>query len=307
MTGRAAPVAGVLTSLPWAVGLLCVGLAAVVWGGGRPLTARRARRLLTAGAEVVPPVLMSGAVVRWFGEWRGRFRPEWWCVPAGVLAAMLTASPVPLVLGGLAFPLVRRTRVSRARGRARTARTEAVIVLCGLLAGEVRAGCRPGVALLTAVRECGGLGPAHSAVVAAARFGGDVPAALRQAAGEPGAEGLVGLAACWRVAVDRGAGLAAGLERLERSLSVERDQRAELKAQLSGARATAVLLAGLPVFGLVMGTAFGADPLRVLLHTGAGLACLALGGVLEALGLWWALWLVRRAESGPAGERGRAR
>ena len=52
-------------------------------------------------------------------------------------------------------------------------------------------------------------------MLAAARFGGDVPGALRQAAREPGADGLVGLAACWRVAVDGGAGLAAGLDRLE--------------------------------------------------------------------------------------------
>ena len=52
-------------------------------------------------------------------------------------------------------------------------------------------------------------------MLAAARFGGDVPGALAVAARQPGAEGLLGLAACWRVAVDRGAGLAAGLERLE--------------------------------------------------------------------------------------------
>ena len=41
----------------------------------------------------------------------------------------------------------------------------------------------------------------------------------------------------------------------------------------------------------------GAHPLHVLLHTGAGLACLAVGGVLEGAGLWWALRIVRGAEA----------
>ncbi len=86
--------------------------------------------------------------------------------------------------------------------------------------------------------------------------------------GSRGAEGLRGLAACWRVAVDQGAGLAAGLDRLEGALRAERDQRADLRAQLAGARATAVMLAGLPVLGLLLGFALGADPLHVLLHTG---------------------------------------
>lgn len=123
-----------------------------------------------------------------------------------------------------------------------------------------------------------------------------MPGALREAAREPGAEGMLGLAACWRVAVDRGAGLAAGLERLAGALRAERDQRADLRAQLAGARSTAVMLAGLPVLGLLLGSVLGARPLRVLLHTGAGFGCLLVGGVLEAAGLWWALRIVRGAE-----------
>ncbi|KPI03025.1 hypothetical protein OK074_5175, partial [Actinobacteria bacterium OK074] len=125
----------------------------------------------------------------------------------------------------------------------------------------------------------------------------DVPGALADVARQPGAEGLLGLAACWRVAVDRGAGLASGLDRLEAALRAERTQRADLRAQLAGARATAVMLAGLPVLGLLLGTALGADPLHVLLHTGPGLACLAVGGALETAGLWWALRIVRAAEA----------
>ncbi|MFF7948720.1 type II secretion system F family protein [Streptomyces griseorubiginosus] len=143
----------------------------------------------------------------------------------------------------------------------------------------------------------GGLGEAQAVVLAAARFGGDVPGALAAAARRPGAEGLLGLAACWRVAVDQGAGLAAGLDRLEGALRAERDQRADLRAQLAGARSTAWMLAALPVLGLGLGAALGADPLRVLLHSGAGLGCLAVGGVLEGVGTWWAMRIVRGAEA----------
>ncbi|MFF0014528.1 type II secretion system F family protein [Streptomyces sp. NPDC005374] len=145
--------------------------------------------------------------------------------------------------------------------------------------------------------ESGGLGDAQAVVLAAARFGGDVPRALAAGARQPGAEGLLGLAACWRVAVDQGAGLAAGLDRLEGALRAERDQRDDLRAQLAGARSTAWMLAALPALGLGLGAALGADPLHVLLHTGSGLGCLLVGGLLEGLGMWWAMRIVRGAEA----------
>ncbi|MEU8730669.1 type II secretion system F family protein [Streptomyces tendae] len=228
---------------------------------------------------------------------RGRLRPEWWSVAAGLMLALLGHSVLPIVAGAAGVPVLRRVRLAGRERRARERRQDAVIALCGTLAGEVRAGRQPGEALLYAAHDSGGLGDAQAAVLAAARFGGDVPGTLAAAAGQPGSEGLRGLAACWRVAVDQGAGLAAGLDRLEGALRAERDQRADLRAQLAGARATAVMLAGLPVLGLLLGVALGSDPLHVLLHTGAGLGCLLAGGVLESLGVWWVARIVRGAEA----------
>ncbi|GLW49064.1 membrane protein [Streptomyces sp. NBRC 14336] len=276
----------------------CAGAAALWLMSGRNAGVRRARLLLAGGGAVGagPPDWRAVAFgrVRWV---RGRLRGEWWAAVGGVLLAVLGASVLPLVAGAVAVPLLRRARVAgQARG-ARERRGDAVIALCAALAGEVRAGRQPGEALLVAARESGGLGDAQAAVLAAARFGGDVPAAVAVAARQPGAEGLRGLAACWRVAVDQGAGLADGLHRLEAALRAERDQRADLRAQLAGAKSTALMLAGLPVLGLLLGAVMGADPLRVLLHTGAGLGCLVAGGVLEGLGVWWALRIVRGAEA----------
>ncbi|MER6135355.1 type II secretion system F family protein [Streptomyces sp. NPDC001815] len=279
--------------------MACAGAAAWLMGGPGP-GARRAQLLCAGGGEAGagPPSWQRAART---GERLRRLHAthgEWWALVAGVLVGLLGTSVVPVVLGGLGVPLVRRARRAGAARRARERRADSVIALCGALAGEVRAGRQPGEALLGAARDSGGLGDAQAVVLAAARFGGDVPGALTDAARRPGAEGLLGLAACWRVAVDRGAGLAAGLDRLEGALRAERDQRADLRAQLAGARSTAVLLAVLPVLGLLLGTALGADPLHVLLHTGAGLGCLLVGGLLESAGLWWALRIVRGAEAG---------
>jgi tight adherence protein B len=274
------------------------GLGVAGWLlGGRQHGLRRARLLLAGGGVVAtgPPPWE-----RALGELRrrcGRLGVEWWSLAAGLLLAVLGASVIPVVAGAAGVPVLRRMRLARQARSVREPRTDAVIALCGALGGEVRAGRQPGEALLRAARDSGGLGDAQAAVVAAARFGGDVPGSLAVAARQPGAEGLLGLAACWRVAVDQGAGLAAGLDRLEAALRAERDQRADLHAQLSGARATALLLAALPALGLLLGSAMGADPLRVLLHTGAGLGCLVVGAVFEGAGMWWSARIVRGAEA----------
>ncbi|MFH8975231.1 type II secretion system F family protein [Streptomyces sp. NPDC017890] len=287
--------------LSTAVVLACLAAAAWPAGSGWHSGVRRARLVLSGGgaagaADIGPPTVRL--VTDRLRRVRGRLRPEWWSLTAGLALAVLGHSVLPVVAGAAGVPVLRRTRRAGSARRARERRQDAVIALCGVLAGEVRAGRQPGEALLGAAHDSEGLGDAQAAVLAAARFGGDVPGALAAAARQSGAEGLRGLAACWRVAVDQGAGLAAGLDRLESALRAERDQRADLRAQLAGARATAVILAGLPVLGLLLGVALGSDPLRVLLHSGAGLGCLLAGGVLEGLGVWWVSRIVRGAESG---------
>ncbi|MGI5456647.1 type II secretion system F family protein [Streptomyces sp. CA-249302] len=276
--------------------VLCVGAAALLLGGWHS-GARRAELMLAGGGVVGSGPTSWQEVARKLRRFRGRLRAEWWAPAAGLLLAVLGASVLPVVAGAAGVPVLRRLRLAGEARRARERRADAVIALCGAVAGEVRAGRQPEEALLRAARDSGGLGDAQGAVLAAARFGGDVPAALAGAARQPGAEGLLGLAACWRVAVDQGAGLAVGLDRLAGALRAERDQRADLRAQLAGARSTALMLAGLPVVGLLLGAALGADPLHVLLHTGAGLGCLGVGALLEGLGVWWAMWIVRGAEA----------
>ncbi|QNT93911.1 Type II secretion system (T2SS), protein F [Streptomyces griseofuscus] len=290
-------VAKVMGEMSMGAALIC--LAALGWLlCERHHGVRRARLLLAGdGGPGAGPSVQDqlGSALR---RWRDRWGIEWWALVAGLLLAVLGGSVIPVLAGAAGVPVLRRVRLAGEARRARERRVDQVIALCGMFAGEVRAGRQPGEALLRAARDSGGLGEALAAVVAAARFGGDVPGALAMAARQPGAEGLLGLAACWRVAVDQGAGLAAGLDRLDGALRAERDQRADLRAQLAGARATAVLLAALPVLGLLLGAAMGAAPLRVLLHSGPGLGCLLIGAVFETAGLWWSARIVRGAGAG---------
>ncbi|WP_375781891.1 type II secretion system F family protein [Streptomyces zingiberis] len=231
-------------------------------------------------------------VPEWWERARAWGGPAWWCLPAGGLVGLVGASPLPVVAAAAGVPVVRRLLRRRQRARDRERLAAEVIEWCAVVAAELRAGRQPGQALLGFPPPGGG----EAAVRAAARYGGDVAEALRRAARRPGAAGLGGAAACWQAAAGAGAGLASGLERVAVALRAERDQREDLRSQLAGTRSTAALLALLPVFGLLMGGALGAGPLRVLLHTPPGLACLLTGAALEAAGLAWTGRIVRAAE-----------
>ncbi|WLQ45378.1 type II secretion system F family protein [Streptomyces laculatispora] len=275
---------------------LCAGAAAWLVVAGRGQGRRRAAELFAGGAAESPPEERWESGRRRLQVWLSG-RREWLCLPVALVLGVLGESVLPMAAGAVAVPLVRRWLRRRKLREDREHRADGVVDLCGAVVGELRAGREPGQALLVAVRGTGALGVAEPGVSAAARFGGDVPGALGQAACEPGLDGLAGVAACWRVAVDGGAGLAAGLDRLESSLRAERRRREELRAQLAGAWSTVAVLALLPVLGMGLGAALGADPLRVLLHSPAGLVCLVAGGLLEAAGLAWAGRIVRAGEA----------
>jgi tight adherence protein B len=106
-----------------------------------------------------------------------------------------------------------------------------------------------------------------------------------------------GVAACWSVAQGSGAGLAAALLSLADSARAAERVRRELHAGLAEPRATALVLAALPLVGLGMGIGLGADPLDWLLGTTAGRGVLALGIALEAAGAWWAWRIASRLEA----------
>lgn len=204
------------------------------------------------------------------------------------IAAVVVAAPPQIE------PVLRRSwRPPRWRPGQASARRAAELEWVESLVAELRAGADPVGALV--VSAAAAPRPVVPRALAAARSGGDVAGALATDAAS--SELLRGVAACWAVAEGSGAGLAAALLSLADSARAAERVRRELHAGLAEPRATAVVLAGLPLLGLVMGTALGADPLAWLLGTVAGRSVLALGVLLEVVGAWWAWRIAVRLES----------
>ena len=151
------------------------------------------------------------------------------------------------------------------------------------MVGELRAGQPPLAALARAAEVWPELAP----VVSAARLGADVPAALRARARLPGAEGLTELAAAWQVSQRSGAALTRALGQVVESARARRLASHLVRSELASARATARLVALLPVGTLAMSAGIGGDPWAFLTAHPVGLACLAAGTALVFAGLAW--------------------
>ncbi|SCG59281.1 tight adherence protein B [Micromonospora humi] len=91
-----------------------------------------------------------------------------------------------------------------------------------------------------------------------------------------------------RLADRTGAPLADLLERIEADARAADRGLAAAAAQAAGARATAWLLAALPLGGIGLGYAIGVDPVAVLLHTPVGGGSAVAAVVLQIGGLLWA-------------------
>ncbi|WP_406060121.1 hypothetical protein [Micromonospora sp. NBC_00860] len=122
------------------------------------------------------------------------------------------------------------------------------------------------------------------------RAGLPVPRAFEVAAVErDGASRLHQLtSAAVRLADRTGAPLAELVERIEADARATDRGLAAAAAQAAGARATAWLLAALPVGGIGLGYGIGVDPLAVLLHSTVGGACAVVAVALQVVGLLWA-------------------
>ncbi|MET0789174.1 MAG: type II secretion protein F [Cellulomonas sp.] len=98
-----------------------------------------------------------------------------------------------------------------------------------------------------------------------------------------------------RLSGDLGAPLAGVLDRIASAVAADEEAEGERRAALAGPRATARVLAWLPLLGLALGGLLGADPVGVVLSGGVGTVAAALGGGLLLLGRWWTATLLRRA------------
>jgi tight adherence protein B len=196
----------------------------------------------------------------------------------GLAAAVAVATVVLLI-----------TSHSRARTAIRARRT--VTDACTTLAALVRVGRLPTEALLVAADDCPILGPARAVQL----LGGDVAEVWQTHSRMRGHGGLAELARAWRISTQTGAPLAMVLERVAESMAAEESVRALVAGELAGPRATAKIMAFLPLAGLALGYALGGDPIAFLLQGPIGWSCLVGGVGLAAAGVLWVEALAQRA------------
>jgi tight adherence protein B len=255
-----------------------------------------------AGVVVLAAVAVSAAVVaarigrhwRVRRRWRRLHRPDAVArrQPLAIARERLMGAPVlvggaasavvamlGLGLGGpvagatlaayaaLGLAVLRRRWSGQARAAARRDALDAV----ANLAADLAAGLPVGPAVTAA-------GPVLTRAVAA---GGDAVAVVHR------------LDVAVRVAESSGAPLSDVLDRLDGDLRAADRARGVATAQAAGARASAGLLAALPVAGVALSSVLGVDALAVLLHTTVGAAALLVAVGLQVVGLLWASRLAR--------------
>lgn len=103
------------------------------------------------------------------------------------------------------------------------------------------------------------------------------------------------LAVLWSAAGRHGIALAGLLDSLHRSIDGGLRHRSATAASLQGPQATAVILTCLPLAGIVMGMAMGAQPITFLLTTSLGGICLVAGVGLSCAGFVWSQRITNKA------------
>lgn len=211
-----------------------------------------------------------------------------WAVAAASVAGMALWLPPPVAAAAVVVATTVVIRHRRARRR-RQQIDEAVALqgALGVLVGELRAGAHPVTAFEAAAGEsAGAVGAGLREVAARARFGADVATGLTDVArGSVLAPYWQRLAICWRLAQDHGLAIAPLMRAAESDVVARQKYSSRLRSGMAGARASAGVLAGLPLLGIALGQLIGADPLRFLLGDGA--VVLLIGVVLSCLGVLW--------------------
>ncbi|OBG01063.1 hypothetical protein A5773_03260 [Mycobacterium sp. 852014-52450_SCH5900713] len=231
-------------------------------------------------------------------RWRPRTGPGW--LAAAVVGAAAVLVPLTTLLAVAVVAATAGLRYHR-RHRIRSAQREghALEGALDVLVGELRVGSHPARAFGVAAGEsAGAVAESLRAVAARARLGADVAAGLRVAAKSSALPAQWDrLALCWQLASDHGLAIATLMRAAQRDIAERQRFSARVTSNMAGARATAVILAGLPVLGVLLGQLIGARPLAFLLGGHAGGWLLVVGSALACGGLLWADRITDRLES----------
>ena len=272
--------------------LLAATAASLLVGRPGPALSALPAPVLGAGRQAAPPGrrpaqrrLRRRALV-------GMAAAACWGLSTTVTGTQLA---VAVVAAGAGAAVVRMVAASRRAGEA-DRRRQSVVAFCEALVGELRAG-QP---VLVALERSAVAWPEVLPVLSAARLDADLPAALRRLADAPGAEAVSHLAAAWQLCAATGGGLTDAAAQVLESARVEAAALRQVEGEVSSARATARLVATLPVVVLTAGQGLGARPWAFLLGHPVGVGCLACGVLLVLAGLAWIDRIAAAATSGEA-------
>lgn len=215
------------------------------------------------------------------------------CATAAVAAMVPVTTAVAAAVLGATIAL-RRHRSTRRRRAVREA--GALEGALDVLVGELRAGAHPVRAFDVAAAEadCPAVGGGLRAVAARARLGADVPTGLRGAARSASLPAQwERLAVYWQLGTEHGLPISTLLHAAQRDLAERQRFSASVYSGTAGARASAGILAGLPLLGLLLGQLIGARPLSFL-FAGPGGGLLTAGVVLACAGLLWSDRIIGR-------------
>lgn len=202
----------------------------------------------------------------------------------GTLAGLMVAPPGGGLLAGVALPTILHLSARKADGMARMRTQATVVEACVSMASELRAGRSMDQALRVAGRRWPHI---FGAVTGRLATGGDPVTELRRIARRPGAEQLAAVAAAVEVSGTTGASMADTLTCVADALRDEAEQRHEARSQLATARATARLLAVLPIITVALFSTGERRAIDFLLTHPVGLACLVAALVFVLTGLAW--------------------
>ncbi|MFZ2177421.1 MAG: type II secretion system F family protein [Rhodococcus sp. (in: high G+C Gram-positive bacteria)] len=253
--------------------------------------------LLSCAVLVSPSARSRPRLVAVLGgvEPRARIRRPW-LVPA-ILLGLFPVYELGGVMAIAATVIVGSTTAfrytKRRAARAKAGDLRAMLSSLEVVTAELRVGAHPAAACETAAEECvGEMSTAFRAASARARLGGSAADGFRSVESRIDIE-LERLADIWSVAETHGLALAELLDAARSDLLGRNRFRQRTEAGLAGARATATVLAGLPLLGVGLGQMMGAAPLTVLFGGGLGGFLLVLGAGLVCAGLLWTDRIVR--------------
>ena len=106
-----------------------------------------------------------------------------------------------------------------------------------------------------------------------------------------------GFGSLWQVCENNGAALSPALNQFAQQIRTEKELRQELSSSMSGAKLSAWVLAGLPLFGIVLAGFLGVNSLHWLSNSSIGNYNIVAALVLEITGIIWVTKITSRIEN----------